>query len=1399
MKMKLIWILTFAILIGGSLKTSSQTNYQAGNYQIMVNDGHYFNITNADTAEFLTNKLLIKLKESLNTNERNSFSVRHSLTEVKSTKTGITLYSTSTFVNFISLLNDLSIDDDIEFFDLNYIMQYQSNPPTNDSYDEIWAQLQLDPGFLCPYEKPELFDAWSISTGSSEIIIGNLDNGIFLNHEDLGPGPDSYSNIWKNINEIPNNGIDDDYNGYIDDYYGWDFGSSELGDNDVSHIDPLGFYHGTTSAGIMAAKTNNNIGGFGVAGGWNGQGVRVMSVKTSTMLGLDEIVESACIPFAIEYACNNGARIINMPFSVNQNVSYIENTIYNYYVDQRIVFLAASGQKVRSQTNNGVAFPALLDDVIAVGGTVTKGANCETYWHGTHQSACGHPWTSFFGPELEISAPVNPSVMLTVIPDINGNPTSGYRFIHDDGPCYAGTSWSVAFASGIVGLMLSVDACLTNEEIREILRDSADKIPGCQAPYYDYSGDGHCDEIGYGRINARAAVEACIPYPDQNVTSNVTWNTYMRIDGNVTVEDGGELTIGPDAIIKFHPYNKILVKKGGRLIVDGGTITTGCGDFWEGIEVHGDPALPQVPSSNQGYVQVKNNGKIENALCAIRLFSPDEYRSGEDMPLTGNDGGGIAKCLDSRFINNKLALDIRYYPNIKNQSTFNNCLFEINDDYLKKNKDQNGNYTTPKFDLMTNLVFVNGIDFNACNFKVKDYESWDFHYFGKAINCINSNFNVKPLCLESPCEDNPPYISTFSGFNYAIYVVNTSNLSNFSVEQSEFLNNYSCIYASSILYAKILKNKFSIHITEQFPELENRLASGLYLNECTGYHIEGNEFTGISEDIFTENVGVYIKNSGPSTNYVYNNTFQRLDYGSIAEGYNCNDDGTLQGTGLCYKCNDFSQMHYDIFVANPKSIKETPYGIRAFQGFRSEPNTAGADTAAAGNVFSQNGTNRMNILNEGKYEIQYFYHELTDGGVQPEWLVPVRKDYVTPHRNEGTRYTKSISCKSWIGKSIPLPEKLMTDYLESSLTEATSKEAIIQLKDGGNTETVIETIENSYPDEAFVLRDDLLSKSPYLSDVTLKSAIEKEDVLTNALLRDILTSNPQAGKSEAILIKLDEKAEPMPDEMYLEILESAENPSPYNMLLEDYAQANHDRSLAFNNLVETFIADTLVENSQQQLENLVETDQSVQAELLLIKYYLDKGLFQDATNRVVQLQLNLPVVTNIALIQGQLTGYLNIYIPALTDTLFILDTTSKQLLGELSIQGEYPLDSWSKNLLEILTSNYQSETYVLPADFENKKIRVRPVTSENSSDQKLYLYPNPASTHFVVRYSIPEITKNATLRVTTIDGRLVHEYPLIGFDNEKVIRINDLPEAVYNTELIADGKRIANTKLTIVH
>jgi subtilisin family serine protease len=103
-------------------------------------------------------------------------------------------------------------------------------------------------------------EAWDITTGSNNVIVAVLDSGIDKDHQDLA------ANIWQNPVD-PDNGVDDDSNGFVDDVYGYDFI-----DDDDSPTDVFG--HGTAVAGVIGAKGNNGVGVAGV--NWN---VRLMALK----------------------------------------------------------------------------------------------------------------------------------------------------------------------------------------------------------------------------------------------------------------------------------------------------------------------------------------------------------------------------------------------------------------------------------------------------------------------------------------------------------------------------------------------------------------------------------------------------------------------------------------------------------------------------------------------------------------------------------------------------------------------------------------------------------------------------------------------------------------------------------------------------------------------------------------------------------------------------------------------------------------------------------------------------------------------------------------------------------------------------------------------------------------
>ena len=131
--------------------------------------------------------------------------------------------------------------------------------------------------------------AWDRTVGDPSVVIADIDTGYAFDHPDLAPV------AWRNPGETPGDGIDNDGNGYVDDWRGWD---THGGDND-----PGGGSHGTHTAGTIGARGGNGLGVSGVA-----QNVRIMPVRALS----DGSGTLAAIVEAINYAGRNGARAANM-------------------------------------------------------------------------------------------------------------------------------------------------------------------------------------------------------------------------------------------------------------------------------------------------------------------------------------------------------------------------------------------------------------------------------------------------------------------------------------------------------------------------------------------------------------------------------------------------------------------------------------------------------------------------------------------------------------------------------------------------------------------------------------------------------------------------------------------------------------------------------------------------------------------------------------------------------------------------------------------------------------------------------------------------------------------------------------------------------------------------------
>jgi parallel beta-helix repeat protein len=344
----------------------------------------------------------------------------------------------------IKSYNQLSV---VEYAEPNYFYKYCIEP--NDPlYPQQWALNNIEqdypwdgrfnapPGtFDCDIDAPE---AWNITTGNENITMAIIDTGVDYNHPDLA------NNIWINDDEIPDNLIDDDNNGYIDDIRGWDFQDNDNDpmddyDGQDNPLDASG--HGTFCAGISCAIGNNGEGISGV--GWN---CKIMPIKT--------ILTSSLLAKCLEYAVDNDADVISMSYG-GYIYSQLQSDVIDYAYNKNVILVGSAGNDNVSRRH----YPSGYDKVISVAATDSNDEKAIF---------------SNYGPWVDVAAPgVDVLGLRAKNTDMYGD---NIHIVDEDYYFASGTSMSAPYVSGIAALLLSYNRSLTPDMIKTIIINSADKL-----------------------------------------------------------------------------------------------------------------------------------------------------------------------------------------------------------------------------------------------------------------------------------------------------------------------------------------------------------------------------------------------------------------------------------------------------------------------------------------------------------------------------------------------------------------------------------------------------------------------------------------------------------------------------------------------------------------------------------------------------------------------------------------------------------------------------------------------------------------------------------------------------------------------------------------------------------
>ena len=462
------YLLLVGLISLGSFAQVAQ--FQDNQYEFIDGKWHLISPEDGTRFQIVDNTLTVKFDSAASVTQIREFETQNNLTFLRKALTGWHDYEVAAGVDIFALANNVGETSLVSNVEIP-TMGFYTLVPDDSLYNNLW---HLNQGNDIDISAEE---AWDITTGDPSVIVSVLDSGVDWIHPDLGLGADSYENIYLNPGEDawtdPNdpstgNGIDDDGNGLIDDWKGWNFGNNW---NDARQ-DQGGnqFFHGSHVSGIVAAKTNNGLGVAGVAGGWNNEGAKILACAVGITGPNGSVLDDAIL-----YAAEIGSRQVQLSLTVGPS-SAINDAVDMAYDNYGVIIVNASGN---GSSSGGAGYPGSLDKVWAVGATTSGDVRASFSNWGTNLFIAA-PGVGIWSTGLTSQSPYGSS---------------------------SGTSFASPIVSGVIALMLSLDPNFTQAEIQQILIDTADKVGG-----YDYNWNpadpGHSRELGYGRINAQAAVEA---------------------------------------------------------------------------------------------------------------------------------------------------------------------------------------------------------------------------------------------------------------------------------------------------------------------------------------------------------------------------------------------------------------------------------------------------------------------------------------------------------------------------------------------------------------------------------------------------------------------------------------------------------------------------------------------------------------------------------------------------------------------------------------------------------------------------------------------------------------------------------------------------------------------------
>ncbi|RYM32415.1 T9SS type A sorting domain-containing protein [Brumimicrobium glaciale] len=855
------------------------------------------------------------------------------------------------------------------------------------------------------------------------------------------------------------------------------------------------------------------------------------------------------------------------------------------------------------------------------------------------------------------------------------------------------------------------------------------------------------------------------------VNQDETWDFSVKLFNSLRIKSGNTLIIRCE--IQFVPEAKLIIEQGAKVILDGGTLTNEKfqSQYWQGIQVYGTSNQHQYPVNNpthQGMLEIKNGGTIENAHKAVTNWKEGSW----------NEIGGVIKSTDGFFRNNRRGVEFMVYQNFHpsnssikrdNTSSFTDTDFLTDDDFIEGHPQQ------PHVSMWK----VQGINFTNCHFANNVTSSKSLSSSpNEGITALDASFRVLPRCDSPPlpvgqsCPSGSLLRSSFSGLEFAVQIAGAGITDAVTVTQADFTNNNMGIYVDEFDNINLNRNDFIIgnsgYLNSVYP------GNGITLDNSTGFIVEENSV--LSNMNGGKTSGIVVINSGSANNQVYKNSLNNLYLGTQASKINRKLDLHLN-TGLQFLCNDYVQNRTAISVSYPSPGN----GIRYYQG-EFYPKTS------AGNTFL---LNNMDITNNTNSHFNYYH---SGGNTLPN----VVTGPVDPIPNSALN-----ACPTSFTSGISMFSQLVTELSDYEIELANHKTAYnilnynyVSLIDNGNTEIFQGQIENNWSSDAWILRNELMQESPYLSSEALLTAAG-ENILPNAMLLEVLLANPDATRGEDFINKLNEVTGNALPEYMLNYVRNNWDTETVRTTLEGEMMSYQAKIASANSFIK-YLEKSKEEHTYAERHNTVLMGEGVSNKIGLMDFFIENSEWSRADSVLQALNSDESLEGDLGLLDD-FDNYITFRSSLGERSVAELDSSEISYLETLAEKGSRA-SGYAENILCFFYDIcYEKE---IPEGGSMAKMLTIPAPSGNepSLEEIMYnitVYPNPASDFTSIKWEVYDELNNAHYKIFDLNGREMGSGAIEKNEGEKVVDTRSLTNGVYIINIYNDGIMKMNSKLIV--